>query len=96
MGLIDKYRKTPAWYLLYTMIGDDIEEDYERLSAFRNEGKVRVVGQPYRDFNNPYQVIPQWQKDMARWSMRRELWVSCDFMDYEPRKGFKCKEYFNK
>lgn len=94
MAMIDNYRKSPAWYLLYTMIGDDIEEDYERLSAFRDGSKVRIVGQPYRDFNNPNQVIPQWQKDMARWSMRRELYASCDFKDYEPRKGFKCKEYF--
>ena len=94
MAMIDKYRKTPAQYLLYTMIGDDIEEDYERLSAFRDAGRVRIVGQPYRDFNNPYQVIPQWQKDMARWAMRRELYASCDFKDFEPRKGFKCKEYF--
>ena len=94
MAMVDKYRKSPARYLLYTMIGDDIEEDYERLSAFRDARRVRIVGQPYRDFNNPYQVIPQWQKDMARWAMRRELYASCDFKDYEPRKGFKCKEYF--
>lgn len=94
MQMIDKHRKNPAYYLLYTMIGDDINEDYERLSAFRDNKRVRIVGQPYRDFNNPNQVIPQWQKDMARWSLRRELYASCDFKDYEPRKGFKCKEYF--
>lgn len=94
MAMIDAHRKTPAAYLLYTMIGDDIEEDYERLSAFRENNKVRIVGQPYRDFNNPHQIIPQWQKDMARWAMRREVYAVCDFKDYEPRKGFKCKEYF--
>lgn len=94
MQMIDKYRDKPASYLLYTIIGEDINEDYERLSAFRDNSRVRIVGQPYRDFNNPNQVIPQWQKDMARWSMRRELYATCDFKDYEPRKGFKCKEYF--
>ena len=94
MQMIDKYRKTPAFYLLYTIIGEDINEDYERLSAFRENSRVRIVGQPYRDFNNPNQIIPQWQKDMARWAMRRELYATCDFKDYEPRKGFKCKEYF--
>lgn len=94
MQMIDKYRDKPASYLLYTIIGDDINEDYERLSAFRDNSRVRIVGQPYRDFNNPNQIIPQWQKDMARWAMRREIYATCDFKDYEPRKGFKCKEYF--
>ena len=94
MQMIDKHRKNPASYLLYTMIGDDINEDYARLSAFRDNKRVRIVAQPYRDFNNPNQIIPQWQKDMARWAMRREIYSTCDFKDYEPRKGFKCKEYF--
>ena len=94
MKRIDSYRDNPAYYLLYTIIGEDINEDYERLSSFRDNPRVRIVGQPYRDFNNPNQIIPQWQKDMARWSMRRELYATCDFKDYEPRKGFKCKEYF--
>ena len=94
MQRIDNYRDAPASYLLYTIIGEDINEDYERLSSFRDYPRVRIVGQPYRDFNNPNQVIPQWQKDMARWAMRREIYATCDFKDYEPRKGFKCKEYF--
>lgn len=94
MQMIDKYRDKPAFYLLYTIIGEDINEDYERLSAFRDNSRVRIAGQPYRDFNNPNQIIPQWQKDMARWAMRREIYATCDFKDYEPRKGFKCKEYF--
>lgn len=73
-----------------------MKEAYERLSYFRNNRRVRVVAQPFRDFNNPRQVIPQWQRDMARWAMRRELWTTCDFKEFEPRKGFKCKEYFLK
>lgn len=94
MQMIDKHRKNPAQYILYTIIGDDINEDYTRLSAFRDNKRVRITAQPYRDFNNPNQIIPQWQKDMARWAMRREIYFTCDFKDYEPRKGFKCKEYF--
>lgn len=94
MALIDKYRGKPMQYLLYTMIDKDINEAYERLSHFRNEKRVRIVAQPYRDFNNPKQIIPQWQKDMARWSMRREIWSSCDFKEFEPRKGFLCKKYY--
>ena len=94
MQMIDKYRKNPAWYLLYTIIGDDINEVYDRLSAFRDNNHVRINGQPYRNFNDPNQIIPQWQKDMARWANRKEIYATCDFKDYEPRKGFKCKEYF--
>ena len=82
-----------AQFLLYTMLSDDINESYERLSYFRDNKKVRIVAQPFR---NPYSinVIPQWQKDMARWSMRREIYATCDFKDFEPRKNFKGINYF--
>lgn len=95
MNMIDLYRGKSSSYLLYTMIIDDIHEAYNRLSYFRNDKRVRIVAQPYRDFNNHKQVIPQWQRDMARWAMRREIYTSCDFRDYQPRKGFLCREYFN-
>lgn len=94
MARIDKYRGRPFHYLLYTIIDNDLDECYERLSHFRGSKYVRIHGQPYRDFNNPHQSIPQWQKDMARWSMKKELYATCDFKDYEPRKGFKCEQYF--
>ena len=94
MRLIDEARGKPKQYLLYTMLDDDIKEAYARLSHWRENKRVRLVAQPFRDFNDPRQVIPQWQRDMARWAMRREIYARCDFKDYEPRKGFKCKEYF--
>lgn len=99
MARIDRYRealgKKPAQYLVYTMIDGDISECYERLSYFRSNKRMRIVAQPFRDFNNPNQIIPKWQKDMAHWANRRELWASCDFKDFIPRKGFVCGEYFN-
>lgn len=94
MRLIDKYRGRPHQYLLYAMIGTNKQEVLKRLSHFRKNKRVRMVAQPYRDFKDPNQVIPQWQKDMARWAMRREFWTTCDFKDFEPRKGFKCITYF--
>ena len=94
MKLIDEYGGKPAQYLMYTMIDKDIDEAYNRLSHFKKYKNVRVVAQPFRDIDNPSQIIPQWQKDMARWAMRRELYAKCDFKDFEPRKGFKCGEYF--
>lgn len=94
MQLVDQYRNKPMQYLMYTMIDKDINESYSRLSYFRSNKRVRIVAQPFRDIDNPRQVIPQWQMDMARWAMRREIYARCDFKDYEPRKGFLCKEYF--
>lgn len=98
MARIDKHRealgKKPAQYLVYTMIGGDINECYDRLMYFRGNKRMRIVAQPFRDFNNPKQIIPQWQKDMAHWANRRELWASCDFMDFRVRADFVCKEYF--
>lgn len=94
MALIDVHRKVPGSYLMYTMISDDMQEAYHRLSHFRDNKRVRIVAQPFRDINNPHQVIPQWQQDMARWAMRREFWIASDFKDFSPRIGFKCGEYF--
>ena len=98
MARIDRYRealgKTPAQYLVYTMIDGDIDECYERLTYWRSNKRMRIVAQPFRDFNNPKQIIPQWQKDMAHWANRRELWTTCDFKEFQPRKGFVCGEYF--
>lgn len=98
MALIDaeceRIGKKPRQYLIYTMIGGEINEDYERLSHFKKYPRVRIIAQPYRDFNNPNQVIPQWQKDMARWAMRRELYATHDFKEFKPRVDFVCSEYF--
>lgn len=95
MNMIDSYRKNPAQYLMYTMIGNDFDEALNRLSHWKTFKRVRIVAQPFRDVDNPHQIVPQWQKDMARWAMRREIYTTCEFKDYEPRKGFKCSEYFN-
>ena len=94
MSLIDSYSEKPKWYLLYTIITKDMLESYERISHFRQFNKVRVQAQPYRDFGNPTQVIPQWQKDMARWANRKELYKTIDFKEFIPRKGFICSKYF--
>lgn len=84
------------------MLNDNFREccdriDYwwvrNRSSREKREPNVYPYAQPYRDpikKNNP----PQWQKDMARWVNKRELFEKLSFKDYEPRKGFKCEEYF--
>lgn len=94
MKMIDAHCDTPKSYLMYAMINGNMQESYERLMYFRDNKRVRVVAQPFRDLDNPNQVIPQWQRDMARWAMRREFWATMDFKDFSPRKGFVCREYF--
>jgi hypothetical protein len=76
-------------YVLLT----DLQNSLERINFLRSIG-VGPFAQPYRDFTTNA-GIPQWQQDMARWCNRKELLKSCDFKDYQPRKGFYCREYFN-
>ncbi len=60
----------------------------------RFEGRaVYAYAQPYRDPSNPNHVIPEWQKDMARWCNKRMIFCTTDFKDFMPRKGFRCEEY---
>lgn len=80
-------------FFLYCIIMD-FEESYRRISHWRTDKKVIPFAQPFRDPCNPRQCIPQWQKDMAHWVNRKELYAMCDFKDFEPRKGFLCREYF--
>ena len=80
-------------FFLYCIL-IDFDESFHRLSYWRKYKYVLPHAQPYRDLNNPHQRIPQWQKDMARWADRKELYRSCDFKDFSPRKGFFCREYF--
>lgn len=44
----------------------------------------------------------RWQTKQPPWvsvkerlpADRKEIYMSCDFKDFSPRKGFLCKEYF--
>lgn len=92
-------------YFLYTMVGgkNDFTECYdrlhywwERLKAFRHHKQGRAVyayAQPYRDPLNPNHIIPDWQKDLARWCNKRMIFCTTDFKDFEPRKNFRCEQY---
>lgn len=91
---------------LYTMIGgkNDFAECFERtnywrkrlLEARRTNKRCQVFAyaQPYRNPNKANHTIPMWQKDMASWVNKRMIFLSTEFKDFEPRKNFKCKEYF--
>jgi hypothetical protein len=72
----------------------DFDETVDRMAWARQNRWLDPHCQPYRDFNNPNQTIPQWQSDLARWVNRKWLYRAVEFADFEPRKGFKCKQYF--
>lgn len=91
--LIDKYGFNGEYFLYCILM--DFEESFRRVNYWKGVSKRFVPhAQPYRDLGNPRQIIPQWQKDMAHWVDRKELYRSCEFKDFEPRKGFRCNEYF--
>lgn len=91
-------------YFLYTMLNNDIHECYDRINhwwtqmrkvrADHQGRQVYAYAQPYRNPDNPLEPIPQWQKDMAQWVNKKALFVTTSFMDFQPRKGFYCKQYF--
>lgn len=91
-------------YFLYTMLNDNFKECYERIMYWwernhrcREEHKPNIYpyAQPYRDPDNPHRPIPQWQKDMAQWVNKHQIFQISDFASFEPRKGFRCVEYLN-
>lgn len=92
-------------FFLYTMIGgkSDFNESYERVHYWwiRNHEcrekhlpNIYPYAQPYRDPDNPRLIPPMWQKDMAQWVNKHQIFQMVDFKDFEPRKGFKCERYF--
>lgn len=53
-----------------------------------------LVAQLANRINQPHQIVPQWQKDLAGWADKKWIFRSCEFKDFAPRKGFVCSEYF--
>lgn len=91
--LIDKYGYKGEYFLYCILI--DFKESFSRVNHWKIKDRRFIpYCQPYRDINKLHQIIPQWQKDMAHWTNKKSLYLSCDFKDFSPRKGFKCKEYF--
>lgn len=94
-ALIDKYGYKGE-YFFYCILLSDFKESFERVNYWKNKGgRFLPHCQPYRDLNNPLQIIPQWQKDLAGWADKKWIFRSCEFKDFTPRKGFVCSEYFN-
>lgn len=84
----------PNKIVCYVLVGfnSSPEQDLFRLRTLK-ELKILPFVQPFRDFENK-RVPTQYEKDISRWANRMWLFNTQDFMDYQPRKGFKCSEYF--
>lgn len=91
-------------FFLYTMLNDNFQESYSRIHYWWDKLQeqreshsgnwVYAYAQPYRDPNNPNRPIPQWQKDMAGWVNKKAHFIAHSFEEFQPRKGFRCIEYF--
>lgn len=85
----------PHKIVCYVLIGynSTIYEDYRRVKALQKL-KISPFVMPYRDYTNTRKPS-QYEKDFACWVNKPQQFNSCDFKDFQPRKGFKCSEYFN-
>ena len=85
----------PSKIACYVLVGFNStkEQDLYRLRTLKRLGILPFV-QPFRDYENRRQPT-QYEKDIGRWANRAWLFKAMDFLDYEPRKGFRCREYFN-
>ena len=78
----------------YVLVGFNStrEQDLFRLRTLKRLGIYPFV-QAFRDYENQRKPS-QYEKDIARWANRAWLFKAMDFLDFEPRNGFKCSEYF--
>lgn len=95
-SLIDRYGYRGE-YFFYCILLDDFKESFSRVNHWRSRGgRFLPYAQPYRDVNNPHHIVPQWQKDLAGWADKKQVFRTCEFKDFEPRKGFRCRQYFER
>lgn len=89
---VTKYIK-PYKLTCYVLVGfnSTMEQDLYRLRRLKELGITPFV-QPYRDFDNE-RTPTMYEKDLARWANKMWIFKSCDFFDFMPRKGFKCRKY---
>lgn len=82
-------------YFFYCLLNNDFNESYSRVNHWKKKGKrYSPFCQPFRSLTER-NAIPQWQKDMAAWADKKWIFRTCDFKDFEPRKGFRCSYYFD-
>lgn len=100
VDLTDKLKEIikiiPSYKLsCYVLVGFNStpEQDLYRVRTLKSLGITPFV-QPFRDYENKTKPS-KYAKDFARWANRVWSLKSCDFLDYMPRKNFRCSQYFD-
>lgn len=77
----------------YILVGfnSSVEQDLYRIERCRELG-IKPFVMPYRDFENKSQPS-QYARDLAQYVNKPQIFKTCSFADFMPRKGFKCAEY---
>ncbi len=101
IDLTDKLREIihyiKPWKLMcYVLVGfnSTIEQDMYRIERLRELG-IKPYVMPYRDFENKTKPS-QYARDLAQYVNKPQIFKTCSFADFIPRKGFKCAEYLKK
>ncbi len=79
--------------ICYVLVGFNStrEQDMRRLRTLRSLGVLAFV-QPYRDYDNSRRPS-QYELDLAHWANKHWIYMSTDFADFVPRRGFRCGQY---
>ena len=75
-------------FIVYCILTEDKEDSLNRVMQWRKYGhKVAVYAPPYRNFNDPNQIIPKWQKNLSRWASNHFIYYSTEWEDYKKSKN---------
>ena len=79
----------------YVLVGFNStrQQDMFRLRTLKRLGILPFV-QAFRDYENR-RTPSQYERDLARWANRAWIFNAVDFEEYEPRRGFRCRQYFD-
>lgn len=80
---------------LYCIITSDFNESVTRIDHWKCNKHVIPYAQPFKSIGIGQQATPTWQKDLARYTNRKEIYKSLNsFSEFIPRIGFKCEKYY--
>lgn len=76
-------RNPKALIVVYCILTDDYEDSVRRVMEWRKYGhSVAVYAPPYRNFDDPRQRIPDWQRKMSRWASNHYVYFGCTWDEY--------------
>ena len=98
VDLTDKLREMvahikPYKIMCYILVGfnSTVAQDMYRIERCRQLG-IKPFVIPFRDYDNA--TMPsQYTRDLASYVNKTQVFKSCSFAEFQPRKGFRCAEY---